>query len=350
MYLSWTVFSAKIPIDIWSSFHNVFHRSSSANRTFLPEHSLHTRASSLSHKSFKGLVCTTCRTTSYFSTQTAECSEFSLLKIIHLSSTISFKQNLININPTSIYIPSVPAYLPGHFLQKNCRSLEKKFTSKHFSEIGNEPMEYDKAHFRGSVRRTVLWSKSSRSLARSCCRYTGPAGSLIVTYFIDAELAGRWCRMGQPGPLEGIEARSQRNRFCAGRARQISRWRFEFHRKERILFLFLAAFAFLLSARRGEKARGLEWTKGSPMFPREVQPCVFARRRVYTRLRTITRSSGVDFWRARLEDSIWPEEYSAHSLLFPALCCSTSHIQSRVESIDGFWEQRVTYVYMEDAG
>ena len=63
----------------------------------------------------------------------------------------------------------------------------------------------------------------------------------------------------------------------AGRARPISRSRFEFHRKERILFLLLAACAFLLSApARGGEARGLERTEGRPTFPREVRARVFS--------------------------------------------------------------------------
>lgn len=47
----------------------------------------------------------------------------------------------------------------------------------------------------------------------------------------------------------------------AGRARPISRWRFEFHRKERILFLFLAACAFLLSPLRREEERLGAWNE-----------------------------------------------------------------------------------------
>ena len=54
----------------------------------------------------------------------------------------------------------------------------------------------------------------------------------------------------------------------------------------------------LSASARGGKARGLERTEGRPTLRTRGSG------RVYTRLRTITRSSGVDFWRDRLEDSI----------------------------------------------
>lgn len=76
---------------------------------------------------------------------------------------------------------------------------------------------------------------------------------------------------------------------------KISRWRFEFHRKQRILFLLLAAFAFLLLtfSREGwtnERTRVARWS-----FP-SLLVCFRSFVCVYVYIHTITRSFIVNFW------------------------------------------------------